>query len=70
MHTENKPNIVVKELTNKMCWLIDLSIPHDNNISAKEFDKFWKYKDVQIQIEKMWHLKTSVIPMAVGAQGN
>ena len=65
----NKPDIVVKDLTNKVCLLIDMSIPCDNNISAKEFDKLSKYKDLQIEIEKMWHLKTRIIPVIVGALG-
>ena len=34
----------------------------DANISAKEFEKLSKYKDLQIEQERMWQLKTSIIP--------
>ena len=46
-----------------------MSIPCDHNISAKEFDKLRKYKDLLIEIEKMWHLKAVTIPVIVGALG-
>ena len=48
---------------------IDFIFPMDINISAKEFEKLSKYKDLQIEVERMWHLKTSIIPILVGALG-
>ena len=39
------------------------------NISAKEFEKLSKYKVLQIEVERIWHLKISIIPIAVGALG-
>ena len=35
-----------------------MSVPSDSNISAKEFEKFSKYKDLEIEIAKMWKMKT------------
>ena len=46
-----------------------MSIPSDKNISVKTFDKLSKYKDLQIEIQKMWKLKTSIIPVVIGALG-
>ena len=46
-----------------------MTIPTDRNISVKEFDKLSKYKDLQIEIERMWQLKTTVIPVVIGALG-
>ena len=46
-----------------------MAIPADRNISIKEFDKLSKYKDLQIEIERMWHLKRTVMPIVVGALG-
>ena len=65
----NRPDIVIKDHKNKTCFLVDMAIPTDRNISIKEFDKPSKYKDLQIEIERMWHLKTTVIPIVVGALG-
>ena len=36
-----------------------MSVPSDSNISAKEFEKLCKYKDLEIEIAKMWKMKTN-----------
>ena len=36
-------------------------------ISAKEFQKLSRYKDLEIEIAKMWKMKTKTIPVVVGA---
>jgi len=46
-----------------------MSVPSDNNVAAKEFEKLSKYKDLEIEVGKMWHLKTTTIPVVVGALG-
>ena len=42
-----------------MCQLIDMRVPSHSNISAKEFEKLSKYKDLDIEIAKMWKMKTN-----------
>ena len=46
-----------------------MSVPSDSNISAKEFEKLSKYKDLEIEIVKIWKMKTKTIPVVVGALG-
>jgi hypothetical protein len=46
-----------------------MSVPSDRNVAAKTFEKLSKYKDLEIEVEKMWHLKTCTIPVIVGALG-
>ena len=70
----NRPDIVIKDHKSKTCLLIDMTkktdiLPTDRNISVNEFDKLSKYRDLQTEIERMWHLKTIVIPVVVGALG-
>ena len=65
----NSPDIIVKDIKEKTCLLIDMSIPTDQNISAKEFDKLSKYKDLEIEIQRMWKLRMSTVPVIVGALG-
>ena len=42
-----------------------MSVPSDSNISAKEFEKLSKYKDMEIEIA-IWKMKTKTIPVIVG----
>ena len=46
-----------------------MSVPSDSNISAKEFEKLGKYKDLEIEIAKMWKMKTKTIPVIAEALG-
>ena len=65
----NRPDIIIKHKQNKTCQLIDMSVSSGSNISAKEFEKLSKYKDLEIEITKMWKMKTKAIPVIVGALG-
>ena len=66
---ENKPDITIKDHKEKTCKVIDFTFPIDINISAKEFGKLSKDKDLQIEVERTWQLKTAIIPLVVGASG-
>ena len=46
-----------------------MSVPADRNISVKEYEKLAKYKDLEIEINRMWHLRTITLPIVVGALG-
>ena len=49
--------------------MLDVAAPADKNISLKEFQRFSKYKDFEIEVTKMWKLKTKTIPVVIGALG-
>ena len=49
--------------------LIDVAISGDRNVIKKEAEKILKYKDLTIEIERMWNVKTKVIPVIIGATG-
>jgi hypothetical protein len=49
--------------------LIDVAIPGDRNVTQKEADKILKYKEVTIEIQGTWNVKTRVIPVIIGATG-
>ena len=48
---------------------IDVAISGDRNVIKKEADKILKYKDFTIEIQRMWNVKTKVIPVIIGANG-
>ena len=35
----------------------------------KEAEKILKYEDLSIEIQRMWNVKTKVIPVIIGANG-
>jgi hypothetical protein len=51
------------------CMSIDVAISGDRNVIKKEADKILKYKDLATEIQRMWNVKTRVIPVIIGATG-
>jgi hypothetical protein len=49
--------------------LIDLAISGDRSMIKKEAEKILKYKDLTIEIQRMWNVKTKVIPVIIRATG-
>jgi len=49
--------------------LIDVASSGDRNLIKKEAEKILKYKDLTIEIQRMWNVKTKVIPVIIGATG-
>jgi hypothetical protein len=49
--------------------LIDAAISGDRNVIKKEAEKILKYKDLITEIQRMWNVKTKVIPVIIGATG-
>jgi len=63
----NKPNIIIRDNGKRTCILIDVAISGDRNLIKKEVEKILKYKDLTIEIQRMWNVKTKVIPVIIGA---
>ena len=59
----NRPDIVLKNKKDKTCLLIDMTVPLDTNTSGKTTEKLDKYKDLEIEVERMWGLKTTTAVM-------
>jgi polysaccharide pyruvyl transferase WcaK-like protein len=64
----NKPDII-RDNEKRTCMLIDVTISGDRNVIKKEAEKILKYKELTIEIQHMWNVKTKVIPVITGATG-
>lgn len=52
--------------------LIDIGIPGDHNIRAKEIEKIAKYVELKIEVARLWGIPESrvkVLPVVTGAVG-
>ena len=65
----NRPDIIIKDKVEKTCYLIDIAIPNDNNVGVKELEKRSKYKDLEIELARMWDMQVINIPIVIGALG-
>jgi len=63
----NIPDIIIRDNEKGACMLIDVAISGDRNVIKKEAEKIPKYKDFSIEIQRMWNVKTNVIPLILGA---
>jgi len=46
-----------------------VAIPADRNVVQKEAERKLKYKSLCIEIQRMWKLKCTIIPVITGATG-
>jgi hypothetical protein len=65
----NNPDIIIRDNERRTCMLIDVAILGDRNVIKKEAERLFKCKDLTIEIQCMWNVKTKVIPVIIGATG-
>jgi len=59
----------VHDKQEKTCLLIDTAIPDDSNFNTKENEKLNKGNDLEIEISRMWKVRTKIVPITIGALG-
>jgi len=65
----NKPDIIISDTEKGTCMLIEVAISGDRTVIKKEAEIILTYEDVTIEIERVWNVKTKVIPVIIGATG-
>ena len=65
----NKPDIIIRNNEKGTCMLIEVAIWGARNGIKNEAKKIVKYKDLTIEIQRMWNVKAKVIPVTIGATG-
>jgi hypothetical protein len=63
----NRPDTVLYDNKEKTCPLIDIAIPDNPNINTKEAEKLSKYKVLEIEVSRLWEVRTKTVPVITGA---
>ena len=61
------PDLFIVNKIEKTCHIIDVAIPGDERVSAKETEKIEKYDEWRRELERLWKVKAKVVPIIVGA---
>jgi hypothetical protein len=64
----NKPDNIICDNEKGTCMITDVAISGDRKVIKKETEKILKYEDLTIDIQRMWSIKTKVIPVTTGGQ--
>jgi len=59
--SNNKPDIIIRDNKQRTCMSTDVAISADRNVIKKEAENILKYKDIIIEIQRMWNVKAKVI---------
>jgi len=65
----NRSDIVLQYKKENTCLLITIAIPDDSNINTKETEKLSKYTDLEIEVSRMWKVRTKIVPVIIAAIG-
>jgi hypothetical protein len=65
----NRPDFIIKSKKDEICLLVDVAILSDRNVIQKETEKKLKYKNLNIEIQRMWSMKCFVIPVITVVTG-
>ena len=78
-HTNGSPNLgqktrsynnqQKKKKKKKTGKIVDFAVPADHGIKLKECEKKDKYLDLARESKKLWNMKMTIIPIAIGAFG-
>ena len=48
---------------------VDVAVPGERNVIKKQAEYIVKYKDLIIEIQRMWKVKAKVTPVIIGVTG-
>ena len=64
-----RPDMIIKDKEKNTCIIIDFTVSYDNRIELKEKEKIDKYRDLAIELKRLWKTKVTVVPIVFGSLG-
>ena len=65
----NRPDITVKDKTEKKWYFVDVTVPQDHRVVMGENEKIDKYLELATKVRIDNHVKVEIIPIVIGAMG-
>ena len=62
-----RPDIISVKKETKQCLIIDVANLGDHNLEKKQFEKINNYREMQLEISRLWDKKAIVVPIITGA---
>ena len=68
--SNNRPDLILIDKISRKTTLIDVAIPNNNNLRAKQNEKITKYRDLEHRIRRQWEMReVRTIPIIVSTTG-
>ena len=66
-----RPDLIIinKKKKERICKIIEFTVPADHRINLKESEKKDKYLDLARELKKLWNMKVTIVPIVIGALG-
>ena len=65
----NRLDIALRDKEENNCLLIDIAIPDDSNINTKDGEELSKGKEMEIEVGRMWKVRTKIVSVIIGTLG-
>ena len=64
-----RPDMIIIDKTSKKAQIVDFAVPADHQIEISHQRKIESYRDLKRELQKLWSLKISIVPIVIGALG-
>ena len=64
-----RPGVIIIDKTSKKAQIVDFTVPADHQIEISQKRKIENYQHLKRELQKLWNLKTSIVPIVVGTLG-
>jgi Reverse transcriptase (RNA-dependent DNA polymerase) len=68
--SENRPDLVIKDIKKRMIYIVDVAVSHRNGITPKEHEKTAKYEKVRRELAQRTGYQAIVLPYVISWDGN
>jgi hypothetical protein len=74
IYTDNKisarrPDMIIFNKIHRRGYIVDINCPNDTNVYKNEGNKMQKYTELKIELERVWRIHFTVVPVVVGCLG-